>query len=397
MPTSPNGSIEVDNVWKKFRADKTVPKFYDQMKRVRTSLRAPSRREYRWVLKDVTFDVPPGGTLGLIGINGSGKTTLLKIISQVTYQSAGRCLVQGKIGALLSVTSGIHPELTGKENIYLYGAVMGMPRQTIRSRFDEIVEFAGLADAVNRQVKFYSLGMQMRLGFSIAAFTEPDVLLVDEVLSVGYANFQQKCLKRIGEIVRSGTTLLYVSHDLASVEATCEKAVWLADAVMQATGPTREVVAKYRAAVEQNAALTTSTEGVVEVLKCEIEAADGGQVRSESDLNVRLELRSPEALDANFFLGVSQGTAFPMFIVRYSGSFPAGDFEVNCRLHNLPVSKGRYSLWPAMSGHAGGKGKPLLPWRPVMSFDVMGPDAYSLPEGVMVMTNIYVGADWEVN
>ncbi len=274
----------------------------------------------------------------------------------------------------------------------------GCPARPSRTRFDEIVEFAGLTDAVNRQVKFYSLGMQMRLGFSIAAFTEPDVLLVDEVLSVGDANFQQKCLKRIGEIVRSGTTLLYVSHDLASVEATCEKAVWLADAIPQASGPMREVVGKYRAAVEQNAALTTSSaDGIVEVLKVEIESADGGQPCSEKDLCVRLELRSPEALEANFFLGVSQGSAFPMFIVRYSGSFPAGDFEVKCRMHNLPASKGRYSLWPAMSGHLGGKGKPLLPWRPVMSFDVMGPDAYKLPEGVMVLSNIYVGADWEIN
>jgi hypothetical protein len=226
---------------------------------------------------------------------------------------------------------------------------------------------------------------------------EPDILLVDEVLSVGDANFQQKCLKRIGEIVRAGTTLLYVSHDLASVEASCEKAVWLADAVVRASGPTRDVVGKYRAAVEQNAALTTSSEGIVEVLKVEIEAADGGQVRSECDLDVRLTLSSPQALDANFFIGVSQGSAFPMFIVRYSGSFPAGDFEVSCRLHHVPLAKGRYSLWPAMSGHAGGKGKPLLPWRPVMSFDVMGPDSYSLPEGVMVMSPVYVGADWEVN
>jgi hypothetical protein len=241
------------------------------------------------------------------------------------------------------------------------------------------------------------MGMMMRLGFSIAAFLEPDILLVDEVLSVGDANFQQKCLQRIGEIVRSGTTLLYVSHDLASVEASCEKAVWLADAVVRASGPTRDVVGKYRAAVEQNAALTTSSEGVVEVLKVEIEAADGGQVRSECDLDVRLTLNSPKALDANFFIGVSQGSAFPMFIVRYSGSFPAGDFEVHCRLHHVPLAKGRYSLWPAMSGHAGGKGKPLLPWRPVMSFDVMGPDSYSLPEGVMVMSPVYVGADWEVN
>ncbi|MHB8430924.1 MAG: ABC transporter ATP-binding protein [Acidimicrobiales bacterium] len=394
----PDGTIQVEEVWKKFRADKTVPKFYDQVKRFSQSITNPANRhDYRWVLKDVTLEVPPGGTMALVGINGSGKTTLLKIISQVTYQSAGRCDVKGRIGALLSITSGIHPELTGKENIYLYGAVMGMPRQRIKYQFDDIVEFAGLTDAVNRQVKFYSMGMMMRLGFSIAAFLEPDILLVDEVLSVGDANFQQKCLKRIGEIVRSGTTLLYVSHDLASVEASCEKAVWLADAVVQASGPVKDVIAKYRAAVEQNAALTTSTEGVVSVLKVEIDASDGGQVRSECDLDVRITLNSPRPLDANFFVGISQGSAFPMFIVRYSGSFPAGDFEVTCRLHHLPLAKGRYSLWPAMSGHAGGKGKPLLPWRPVLSFDVMGPDSYELPEGVMVMSPVYVGADWRVD
>lgn len=397
MPTLPDGAIQVDQVWKRFRADKTVPKFYDQMKRFGRTIGARGRHEYRWVLKDVSFEVPPGGTLALIGINGSGKTTMLKIISQVTYQSAGLCDVRGRIGALLSVTSGIHPELTGKENIYLYGAVMGMGRQKIRSRYDEMVEFAGLADAVNRQVKFYSLGMQMRLGFTIAAFLEPDILLVDEVLSVGDANFQQKCLKRIGEVVRAGTTLMYVSHDLASVEASCEKAVWLANAVVQASGPTRDVVAKYRAAVEQNAALTTSNEGVVEILKVEVEASDGGQVRSECDLDVRLTLNSPKPLDANFFIGISQGSAFPMFVVRHSGSFPAGDFEVTCRLHHIPLAKGRYSLWPAMSGHAGGKGKPLLPWRPALSFDVMGPDSYSLPEGVMVMSPVFVGADWGIN
>jgi ABC-type polysaccharide/polyol phosphate transport system ATPase subunit len=397
LPTLPSGSIQVDQVWKKFRADKTVPKFYDQMTRFRKSIGTGARHDFRWVLKDINLEVPPGGTLALIGINGSGKTTLLKIISQVTYQSAGYCSVEGRIGALLSVTSGIHPELTGKENIYLYGAVMGMGRQTIKEKFDEIVEFAGLEDAVNRQVKFYSMGMMMRLGFTIAAFLEPDVLLVDEVLAVGDANFQQKCLKRIGEIVRDGTTLLYVSHDLASVEAVCEKAVWLADAVVQASGPTKEVVGLYRAAVEQNAALTTTNEGIVEVLKVEINAADGGQIRSECDLDIRLTLNAPEPLDAAFFIGVSQGSAFPMFIVRDSGSYPAGDFEVKCRLRHVPLAKGRYSLWPAMAGHAKGMGKPLLPWKPVMSFDVMGPDLYRLPEGVMVMSPVYVGADWEVN
>ncbi len=396
MPTLPDGTIQVEHVWKKFRADRTAPKFYDQMKRARRAIGSGARHDYRWVLKDINLEVPPGGTLALIGINGSGKTTMLKIISQVTYQSAGRCTVQGRIGALLSVTSGIHPELTGRENVFLYGAVLGMGRQTIRDRFDEIVEFAGLSDAIDRQVKFFSLGMQMRLGFSIAAFLEPDILLVDEVLSVGDANFQQKCLKRIGEIVRSGTTLLYVSHDLASVEASCERAVWLADAVVQVSGPTKEVVSSYRAAVEQNASLVTSNEGVVQVLKVEIKAADGGQVRSECDLDICLTLNAPEAYEASFFIGVSQGTAFPMFIVRHNGFFPAGDFEVKCRMRHVPLGKGHYSLWPAMAGHAMGKGKPLLPWRPVTSFDVMGPDLPRLPEGVMVLSPVYVGSDWQV-
>jgi ABC-type polysaccharide/polyol phosphate transport system ATPase subunit len=396
LPTLPDGTVVVEHVWKRFRADRTVPKFYDQMKRLGRTI-GKTKHDYRYVLKDVTVKVEPGDTLALIGINGSGKTTLLKVMSQVTYQTAGHCEVAGRIGALLSVTSGIHPELNGRENIFLYGAVLGMSRQRVRRQFDEIVEFAGLSEAVDRQVKFYSMGMQMRLGFSIAAFLEPNILMVDEVLSVGDANFQQKCLGRIGEIVRSGTTLIYVSHDLASVEATCDKALWLANACVRASGPTKDVVGAYRQAIEQNAALTTSDEGIIQLRKCEIRAVDGGQVRSECDLEVVLDLHSPEAMDANLFVGVSQGAAFPMFIVRHTGSFPAGDFEVRCVLHHVPLSRGRYSIWPAISGHGGGKRKPLLPWRPVMSFDVMGPEAHAIPEGVMVLSPVFVGADWQIN
>ena len=272
-----------------------------------------------------------------------------------------------------------------------------MGRQTIRKRFDEIVEFAGLSDAIDRQVKFYSMGMQMRLGFSIAAFLEPDVLLVDEVLSVGDASFQQKCLNQIGKVVRQGTTLLYVSHDLASVEASCERALWLADAVVLAAGPTKDVVSQYRSAVEQNAAMTTSSEGVVQVLKADIKAADGGQVRSECDLDVCLTLNSPEAYDANFFIGVSQGTRLshvhrPLQRVlpgrRLRGPVPPAERAPGPRAL-LPVA--------GDVGSPRGKGKPLLPWRPVTSFDVMGPDLPKLPEGVMVLSPVYVGADWEVN
>lgn len=394
MPTLPEGSISVEHVWKRFRADQTVPQFYEQMKRLTNSMRAPGRANYRWVLKDINLEIEPGTSTALIGINGSGKTTLLKVISQVTYQTAGRCTVQGRIGALLSVAAGLHPDLTGKENVFLYGTVLGMSRQRIRERFDEIVEFADLSTAIHRQVKFFSAGMLVRLGFSIAAFLEPAVLLVDEILAVGDANFQRKCIQRISEIVREGTTLIYVSHDLASVEASCDRAVWLADARVQAVGPTNQVVSLYREAIESNAMLTTSNDGEVQVLKADIHALDGGQIRSECDLEVVLHLRGTEEHDATFFVGVSQGTAFPMFVVHQLGQFPAGDFEVRCVLNHLPLPKGHYSLWVAMTGS---KARQILPWMPLTSFEAFGPELRRGPEGSMILTPIYVRSDWQIN
>ena len=396
MPTLPDGSVQVEQVWKKFRSDKTVPLFYEQMARLRRNLVDRNTPDYRWVLKDINFEVAPGESMALIGVNGSGKTTLLKILSQVTFQSAGRCTVRGRIGALLSVTSGLHPDLSGRENIFLYGAVLGMSRNDIRRKFDTIVEFAELADAINRQVKFYSMGMQMRLGFSIAAFLEPDVLLVDEVLAVGDASFQQKCLQRIGEIVRDGTTLLYVSHDLASVEASCDRAVWLSDAMVRAAGPTKDVVTMYRTAVEKNSTLLNTKQGVVEVKSAEIRAVDGGMLRSEAEVEVRLVLNAPEEAMATFFVGISQGTAFPMFVIDHTGTMPGGDFEVICRLGYLPLPKGHFSLWSAITGHPKGKKDPYLPWQPLISFEAFGPDRMEPPEGVMALSPVYVGADWKV-
>jgi ABC-type polysaccharide/polyol phosphate transport system ATPase subunit len=397
LPTLPDGTIRVEHVWKKFRADRTAPLFYDQILRMRRSLSKSVRSDFRWVLKDISLEVEPGGTLGLIGINGSGKTTLLKIISKVTYQSAGACQVQGRLGALLSVTSGIHPDLTGRENVFLYGAVLGMRRKITRDRFDQIVEFAGLMDAIDRQVKFFSLGMQMRLGFSIAAFLEPDILLVDEVLSVGDANFQQKCLRRIEEVVRQGTTLVYVSHDLTSVEATCAQSIWLADAVVQAAGTTREVAALYRSSIQEDASVATSNDGVIRLLKAAITGPDGGPVLSLQDAEVKMTLNSPESSEADFFVGISLGTAFPMFITKHHGLFPSGDFEVTCRLHNIPLPRGRYSVWTAMTGFGKWSDVPYLPWKPATSFDAFGPEILDPPEGVMVAAPLYVGTTWDVD
>jgi ABC-type Na+ transport system ATPase subunit NatA len=307
---------------------------------------------------------------------------------------------KGRLGALLSVTSGIHPDLTGRENVFLYGAMLGMSRKVTRERFDTIVDFAGLSDAIDRQVKFFSLGMQMRLGFSIAAFLGPDILLVDEVLAVGDANFQQKCIKRIEEVVREGTTLVYVSHDLTSVEAMCEQSLWLADAVVRAAGPTRQVAQLYRSSIQENASVNTADDGVVEVLSSSITGPDGGPVISLEDAEVRLTLSSPEPLEADLFVGISLGTAFPIFITKHHGMFPSGDFEVRCRLHDIPLPKGHYSVWTAMSRSAGGWNQkselPLMPWKPAVSFDIFGAEILEPPQGVMVAAPLHVGSSWVV-
>jgi ABC-type polysaccharide/polyol phosphate transport system ATPase subunit len=353
--------------------------------------------EYRWVLKDVNFTVEPGESVALVGINGSGKTTLLKVLSQVTYPTAGICTVRGRIGALLSVSAGLHPDLTGRENVFLYGAVLGMGRQRLRQQFDEIVEFAGLADAIDRQVKFFSSGMTMRLGFSIAAHLEPDVLLVDEALAVGDANFQQKCLQRIGEIVRSGTTLMYVSHDLASVEATCKRSIWLSDAVVRAAGPTKDVVAMYRDAMEKSAEIISTKEGAVRVLNTDIKSTDGSQLRTAQPVEIAVTFNSPVTANAEFFFGISQGPAFPMFFFEYQGTMPEGEFEARVTLEYLPLPKGHYSVWAAITGLPKKTRDPWLPWQPIMSFDAFGPDRRQPPEGVMVLSPIHVGAKWEIN
>ena len=315
------------------------------------------------MLRDVNLHVEPGKAYGLIGVNGSGKSTLLKMICQTTFPSAGTVTSVGRIGALLEVRGGIHPDLSGRQNIYLYGNILGLTRGEIAARFDDIVDFAEIGDAIDRQVKFYSTGMAIRLGFAIAAFLEPDILLVDEVLAVGDARFQQKCLERISQVVANGTTLFYVSHDLPTVEAVCDRTMWLADSYVRADGPARDVVALYRASVGDRRRCRHQRHGI-RVLKIEVTGADGRQVCSGEDVNVRIVAESEEAMFGAFHLGVSQGTAMPVFVIRYASSFPEGQFELRCRLHNLPLPKGRYSLWGAMRAPRGTGPTASLPWQP---------------------------------
>ena len=219
--------VAIENVWKQYRLS--------------TSRNA---RAF-WALQDVSLNVLRGASVGVIGRNGAGKSTLLKLLAGITAPTRGRIVIHGRVAALIELGSGFHPELTGRENVFLSGAILGMRRREIATKLERIVEFAGVRQFIDTPVKWYSSGMYVRLGFAVAAHMEPDILLVDEVLAVGDAEFQVKCLQRIQELKNQGTTSLLISHDLTAVERLCDRAVLLEAGTIAATGTPADVVATY--------------------------------------------------------------------------------------------------------------------------------------------------------
>jgi lipopolysaccharide transport system ATP-binding protein len=202
-----------------------------------------------WALKDVSLEVKEGEVLGLIGRNGAGKTTLLKILSRITKPTTGWAEIRGRVGSLLEVGTGFHPELTGRENAFLSGAILGMPKSEITRKFDEIVAFAELEKFIDTPVKHYSSGMYVRLAFAVAAHLEPEILLVDEVLAVGDINFQRKCLGKMGDVARAGRTVVLVSHQLNQIRRLCHRVIWVDDGSIRLNGNTHEVVSAYETAM----------------------------------------------------------------------------------------------------------------------------------------------------
>src|SRR6201988_2974558 len=208
-----------------------------------------NNHESFWALKDVSLEVREGEVLGLIGRNGAGKTTLLKILSRITKPTTGWAEIRGRVGSLLEVGTGFHPELTGRENAFLSGAILGMSKDEIARKFDEIVAFAELEKFIDTPVKHYSTGMYVRLAFAVAAHLEPEILLVDEVLAVGDINFQKKCLGKMGDVSRAGRTVALVSHQLNQIRRLCHRVVWIDAAYVRQDGPTHEVVSAYESAL----------------------------------------------------------------------------------------------------------------------------------------------------
>jgi lipopolysaccharide transport system ATP-binding protein len=203
------------------------------------------RHETIWALKDVRFDVESGEALGIVGRNGAGKSTLLKILSRITEPTSGRVQLFGRVGSLLEVGTGFHPELTGRENVYLNGAILGMRKAEIKRKFDEIVAFSEIEKFIDTPVKWYSSGMYMRLAFAVAANFEPEILIVDEVLAVGDGPFQKKCLGKMGEISRAGRTVIFVSHNMIAIESLCNRVLWLVDGELVEKAETEKVISDY--------------------------------------------------------------------------------------------------------------------------------------------------------
>jgi homopolymeric O-antigen transport system ATP-binding protein len=246
--------IEVENVSKRYRLGQfnaqTVREEFEQFsRRLRgKGARAAESSDF-WALKDVSFTVQPGEVLGIIGHNGAGKSTLLKILSRVTEPTTGEVRMRGRLSSLLEVGTGFHPDLTGRENIYLNGTILGMTRAKVKAMFDEIVTFAEVERFLDTPVKRYSSGMYVRLAFAIAAHLEPDVLIVDEVLAVGDVEFQKKCLGKMREVSsRAGRTVLFVSHNMAAIEALCSRAMLIEKGTIALAGTTRQVVSAYLSA-----------------------------------------------------------------------------------------------------------------------------------------------------
>jgi lipopolysaccharide transport system ATP-binding protein len=241
-------AIEVSNLSKRYEisGDQAGYQLLTERitERIKNLGRGPKPQEF-WALRDIGFEVKRGETLGVIGHNGAGKSTLLKILSRITPPTTGEARLRGRVGALLEVGTGFHPELTGRENVFLNGAILNMNRREIQRRFDEIVEFADIGPFIDTPVKRYSSGMQLRLAFSVAAHLEPEILIIDEVLSVGDLAFQQKCLGRMEAASREGRTVVFISHSLPSVVNLCDRAILLSEGRIAASGSVGEVVDAY--------------------------------------------------------------------------------------------------------------------------------------------------------
>ena len=328
-------------------------------------LRDDRRGELFWALRDVSFEVRRGEMLGVIGVNGSGKSTLLRILARLTRPTEGRAELFGRVGSLLAVGTGFHSELTGRENVFLNGVLLGLRRPEIRRRFDEIVQFAGVEAFIDTPIKRYSAGMQVRLGFAVAAHLDQEILLIDEVLGAGDAEFRQRSLRKMDEVITSGRTVVSVGHGLALIGATCDRVLWLDRGVVRGEGPAAEITHRYRQSVAPARRLegvVTLTDGVergdlARIVLTHVRLLDGDRqpvaaLRTGTPARIAVGYRARAGLDASAvvaqlaILNVNQHVVAVCESRCVPGDFAdlPGEGEFHCTFPKLPLMPGRYAL-----------------------------------------------------
>ena len=318
------------------------------LKRLRNLGGQAEEKERFWALQDVNFEVKPGEVVGIISRNGAGKSTLLKILSRITAPTKGRIEVRGRLASLLEVGTGFHPELSGRENIYLNGAILGMTRKEVARKFDAIVAFAEIEKFIDTPVKRYSSGMYVRLAFAVAAYLEPDILVVDEVLAVGDFAFQEKCLGKMRDVSGHGRTVLFVSHNMPAVQSLCSRALLLCSGTIVSEGPAEDIIGEYLSTATHDGGMVETSAGVLRlnsatgeckllgdreveiIIKLELEALDG-----LSDLTIDFGLENKNGLRLLQIIPLAQGVA-PVFLhvgsrclyqVQFKMTMPApGDY-----------------------------------------------------------------------
>nr|UXE45145.1 vitamin B12 import ATP-binding protein BtuD [uncultured bacterium] len=360
------------------------------------AMRATQEEEF-WALKDVDFDIGQGDVVGIIGPNGAGKSTLLKILSRVTEPSEGRVTIAGRVGSLLEVGTGFHPELTGRENIYLNGAILGMSRAEINRKFDEIVDFAGVAKFLDTPVKRFSSGMYVRLAFAVAAHLEPDILVVDEVLAVGDAEFQKKCLGKMSDVAKCGRTVLFVSHSMGAVASLCETALLLQNGQVKAVGRTDKIIEEYmQVSIPVSQACFIEREGMPSItgISLDQEAVRRGHFSAQIEFVSPYPLRPP----VGGFI-VSTLTGVPVW--GTNGRFHPADNRIvsaqrgtlECSASSLPLLPSTYTL----SGWLGDWHQDFDQKLNVLSFDFNPNAEVSLRPDPNAIGHIDWHASWTVN
>jgi len=363
----------------------------------RGSLRKP--RETIWALRDISDEIEEGEVVGLIGRNGAGKSTLLKILSRITEPSDGTAEIHGRVGSLLEVGTGFHPELTGRENIFLNGAILGMHRTEIREKFDEIVEFAELSRFIDTPVKRYSSGMYMRLAFAVAAHLEPEILLVDEVLAVGDAGFQRKCLGKMEGVARAGRTVLFVSHNMGAVGSLCSRIVYLRHGQVVASGPPGEVIPLYLESERSSLASDEQIEDDEQRGYRLRPAARQVTISCGEPLTLSFELECPVE-HASATAGFVLYNLFDVPVVGASskvqgiaGEGSSARWDFTCELGGIPLNAGTYyaSVW------VGNEGRDHASFSRVIAIHVEPADVFGwgnrVPES---WGNFYWKPDWKI-